>query len=144
MDKAVSGAQTHRAAMRRALDHVEHALAVPSQRVNWIASVQESLKSLSVELDAHVAEVERNGGLFSSIMAQAPQLADKIEQLRRDHDELESAIADVVVAVTEEGAAQEPDEVRRLGLELMGNFVRHRHRGADLVYDAYDIDIGGG
>ena len=123
---------------------MESALAAPSQRGNWIKSVQDSLDSLAVELDAHVAEVERNGGLFSSIMLQAPQLADKIEQLRRQHEELESAIAEVVSAAGKANAAEEPDEVRRFGLALMGAFVRHRHRGADLVYDAYDIDIGGG
>lgn len=103
-----------------------------------------SLKSLTLELDVHVSEVERKGGLFSSIMAQAPQLAATIEQLRREHDELSSSISDVVSAVNRAKAADELDEVRRLGLALMGDFVRHRHRGADLVYDAYAIDIGGG
>jgi hypothetical protein len=28
-------------------------------------------------------------------------------------------------------------------LELLGQLSRHRQRGVDLVYDAYDVDIGG-
>jgi hypothetical protein len=26
---------------------------------------------------------------------------------------------------------------------LMGQLVRHRQKGADLVYEAYDVDLGG-
>jgi hypothetical protein len=32
---------------------------------------------------------------------------------------------------------------RRHALELMAALVRHRQRGADLVYEAYSVDIGG-
>lgn len=33
---------------------------------------------------------------------------------------------------------------REAALDLLGLLSRHRHRGADFVYDAYDFDIGGG
>jgi hypothetical protein len=42
--------------------------------------------------------------------------------------------------------ALDGDEVtraRELGTELLGSIVRHRQRGADLVYEAYEVDIGG-
>ncbi len=35
------------------------------------------------------------------------------------------------------------DEIRRCGGELLRALSRHRQRGADLVYDAYETDIGG-
>jgi seryl-tRNA synthetase len=37
----------------------------------------------------------------------------------------------------------EVTRVRELGTELLGSIVRHRQRGADLVYEAYEVDIGG-
>lgn len=35
------------------------------------------------------------------------------------------------------------DRIRDLGTALLGRLVRHRQRGFDLVFDAYDFDIGG-
>ena len=38
---------------------------------------------------------------------------------------------------------EDVDGVRRLGTALLGLLVRHRQRGSDLVYEAYELDIGG-
>ena len=35
------------------------------------------------------------------------------------------------------------DAVRRDGTALLGRLVRHRQRGSDLVFEAYEFDIGG-
>ena len=46
----------------------------------------------------------------------------------------------------ESGAAtdvEDVDEVRDAGLALLGRLSRHRQRGADLIWDAYQTDIGG-
>jgi len=37
----------------------------------------------------------------------------------------------------------ELDEVRDRGTKLLTALVRHRQRGADLVYEGYSVDIGG-
>jgi hypothetical protein len=34
-------------------------------------------------------------------------------------------------------------KLRALGTELVATLARHRQRGADLVYEAYEFDIGG-
>jgi hypothetical protein len=36
------------------------------------------------------------------------------------------------------------DAVRERGTRLLGHLVRHRQRGADLIFEAYQTDIGGG
>ena len=36
------------------------------------------------------------------------------------------------------------DDLRERATELLGHIVRHRQRGADLIYEAYETDIGGG
>ena len=38
---------------------------------------------------------------------------------------------------------EEVDRVRGLGTALLGRLVRHRQRGSDLVFEAYEFDIGG-
>ena len=38
---------------------------------------------------------------------------------------------------------EDVDRVRDLGPALLGRLVRHRQRGSDLMFDAYDYDIGG-
>ena len=35
------------------------------------------------------------------------------------------------------------ESIRDAAITLMGLLVRHRQRGADLVYEAYDVEIGG-
>ena len=35
------------------------------------------------------------------------------------------------------------DAIRTAVLELLGEIARHRQRGADLIFEAYDVDIGG-
>jgi len=36
------------------------------------------------------------------------------------------------------------DEIRAELTTLLVALARHRQRGADLVYEAYDVDLGGG
>ena len=42
-----------------------------------------------------------------------------------------------------ERTADETAAIREQALELLAAIVRHRHLGADLLYEAYDVDIGG-
>lgn len=126
--------------MRKALDRMEQALALPAQRPNWVGAVEDTLKTLNAELEAHAAEVERPGGLYSGILGEAPQLSDRVDLLRREHGHMATSIAETLEFVSR---AEDVEEARRRGLALMGLFVRHRHHGADLLYDAYDLEIGG-
>ena len=41
------------------------------------------------------------------------------------------------------GDGDDVTRIRELGTRLLGALVRHRQRGADLVYEAYQVDIGG-
>ena len=41
------------------------------------------------------------------------------------------------------GGTEDVEQVRALGTSLLGRIVRHRQRGADLVYEAYEVDVGG-
>jgi hypothetical protein len=45
--------------------------------------------------------------------------------------------------VTAVDVKERSTRVRELGTQLLATLSRHRQRGADLVYEAYQVDIGG-
>jgi hypothetical protein len=42
------------------------------------------------------------------------------------------------------GDALDVDAVREDVVDLLADISRHRHRGADLIWNSYDLDIGQG
>ena len=70
-------------------------------------------------------------------------------RLRREHSEILA-----VIVRAEKRLATAPaeecdylawvDETRQELTTLLSALARHRQRGADLVYEAYDVDLGGG
>jgi hypothetical protein len=45
--------------------------------------------------------------------------------------------------VSEADINMDVDTVRDRGTALLGQLVRHRQRGSDLIYEAYSAEIGG-
>ncbi len=117
-----------------AIERVEMALTSPTARPTWLEDVRRELTSLRDALDAHVEVTEGDEGLFSEIMDAAPRLAHQIEVLRTEHDQIEEA-ADALSAM------DSPAELRDAATSVLGRIVRHRQRGADLLYDAYEVDV---
>jgi hypothetical protein len=140
--------------LRRSIAEVEHALArpAPGRSVRWGIRVAESLAGLSEEVDAHVAVTEGPHGLYQEILDTAPRLANAVKRLRDEHrvicDDLARAalhLEDELRAGEQEwyAADQWVDEVRVQVTALLGRLGRHRQRGADLVYEAFEVDVGG-
>ena len=141
----VGRARIHRERMAVAADHLEEALARPAGNLSgWKTAVQAAVIELSDALAAHVHEVEGAGGLYDDIMSRAPQLEHRISELRHDHDDLRGHIAELEPILAERAAPEQVARVRDLGVALLAELSRHRHKGADLVWDSYDYDIGAG
>ena len=122
---------------------LERTLAVPAgdHPREWADDVGAVVAKLHVVLDAHVADTEAEGGFFDDVREHAPQLLHAVDQLRGEHVPLLEAAATLsqrIAAVTSEA---EVDEVRDEAVELIRRLLRHRQRGAELVYDAYSVDI---
>ena len=45
--------------------------------------------------------------------------------------------------VPTERSTEETEALREQALGILAGIVRHRQRGADLLYEAYDVDVGG-
>lgn len=135
-----------RAELRESMGMLERALSSPAgnRAAAWGERVHEAIIDLSDDFIDHVVVTEAPDGLHQSILAGAVRLANAVTALAAEHTTIADEIA-ALVAGTE--APVEPDEVERIRSQagrLLGHLVRHRQRGADLIYEAYQTDIGGG
>lgn len=140
MTNALEGARERRASLRSAMGEVESALAAPApgREEPWRRELALRLRSLDEAMERHVAGTEGDGGLLAEIMASAPRLAHRVEQAKDDHARLRAGIAAACATVeAEEAVAGVRDRV----VTLLTEVVRHRQLGADLVYDALNVDI---
>jgi hypothetical protein len=112
-------------------------------RVTWHAEATDALEALGHAFEDHIAATEAPGGLYNEMREKSPHLRAKANRLREEHPAitaaLEEASSRLAVPPADEADAEGiRDELQR----LMGRLVKHRQHGADLVWDAYAIDIG--
>ena len=135
-------ARRARERLQGSLLDVGDAIAAPmASGVRWRRRLRRELTGLLGALEDHIAESESHDGLLQQIDEYAPRLSRSVQGLRNDHVELAASTRDLVAQI--EGSASSLS-LRRGVLKLLGRFALHRHHGADLVYEAYGVDIGGG
>jgi hypothetical protein len=141
---ALEVAARHRRELREALVAFEGALASPMRdRVTWHAEATDALESLDHAFEDHVAATEASGGLYDEMQETSPHLRTKANRLRAEHPAITAALIEAAARLAAPPADDADAEAIRDELQrLMGQIVRHRQHGADLVWDAYAIDIG--
>ena len=144
MSENLEQARKHRAGLRMAIGQVERALstAAHGRVAAWSADLREELTALSTALDQHVELTEAPDGLLTDIATSTPRLAHRVQKAREDHVVLRAAVARALDGLPpgdggDAGVAPARDRV----VELLTALVHHRHLGADLVYEAYNVDI---
>ena len=149
MDEAFSAymqrLQRQRAELGEAMAALDAALALPlGLGPVWRRRVRAALTELAHDLRDHVELTEGEGGLYDDIQRSAPRLSRKVEQLLEDH---RVVLAEVERLLGERDEGLEGEEAvlahREAATRLVGLLVRHRQRGSDMVWEAYDLDIGG-
>ena len=79
---------------------------------------------------------------MDDVVDQAPRLENDVDLLRKEHRGL---LGECERLMSLTGAATtDVAEIRRAVLILLGRLVEHRQRGAELLYDAYTLDLGDG
>ena len=143
---ALEAARSRRRVLARAIRDVEAALAAaaPGREQTWRAAVTHRLVALGDAFEEHIDATERAEGLFEEIVRIAPRLSRAVESLRSEHDPIRTGIAEILeLLLRPPGAALAVERIREVVIELLVRIARHRQRGADLVWDAYWVDIGG-
>ena len=141
----VEALRRQRAELRGSMSALELALAAPapSGQVRWAERVHVALVELSADLREHIDVTEGHDGLYADLLATAPRLSDAVARLAREHARIRDHVDGLLARVRTPEGKDDVDKVRDLGTMLLGLLVRHRQRGSDLVYEAYELDLGG-
>ena len=143
MSERIEQARQHRAGLRAAVGSVERALSSAGRgRVKaWSTELRDELSSLGDALETHISTTEAPDGLLADIAAAVPRLAHRVEKTRADHAVLRDALQAATDALPDGDDEDAIPEARTKVVELLTAVVHHRHLGADLVYEAYNVDI---
>jgi hypothetical protein len=144
-DSGLDALRRRRAELRESIGALEQALAAPaSGRAGaWAERVHVALVELSADLTEHITVTEGPDGLHRDIVATAPRLSNAVERLTGEHTAISGLVADLLTRMSDQPTGDDVDAIRDLSTALLGHLARHRQRGADLVYEAYQADIGG-
>ena len=134
--------------LRDALIALETALSAagPRRAAAWAEAVVQCILRVEAEFNTHIDFTEQEDGLYDDILEAAPRLAHRVDQLRQEHNEITMMLTDCLTRVELVPTSAHADwvDARRNDCNaLLGRLVRHRQRGADLVYEAY-AEVGEG
>jgi hypothetical protein len=135
-----------RAGLRRTMTDVEGAAsaALIGRPGDWRTKLAVHVEDLREAWAAHVAGTEGPGGLWEQIRTDAPRLAGQLHKLGREHKALTGEVEALHRSLADAGDDESHlADVRERVNAMIILLTRHRQRGADLIYEAYEHDIGG-
>jgi hypothetical protein len=144
---ALEAAKGPRLSLRRAVNALYDVVAapIPARPDEWVDRLVPVLEHLCEVWEVHIRVTEAPGALYEEILENAPRLANRIARFKDEHAVLTTALGGTMGQARDldpsDPAAAERLRVRLV--RLFGDLVRHSKRGMDLVYEAYDVDIGG-
>jgi hypothetical protein len=143
LEFGLEAARRRRAELRASISALEQALAAPApgRAAAWCERVHVALVELSADLREHIDVTAGDDGLGAGVVTTTPRLSHAVVQLSREHGEMIRSLEDLLTYAGASGCSA--DHVRQRGTLLLGRLIRHRQREADLVYEAYQTDIGG-
>ncbi|MGA3525884.1 hypothetical protein [Melissospora conviva] len=118
-----------------------HALAAPAEDPLWRHRLHSRVHELRYGFGLHRRLTEGPAGLYAEVLGSAPRLTHAIALLTREHLAVHAALLAFQRRVARPEAAV--DELRERGDELCDGLTQHRRRGAELLHQAYQIDLGG-
>jgi hypothetical protein len=145
--KIREGARRRRGPLRDAASALERAAAAPvGTGPKWCQRVHTRVEQVSATLEDHIVAVEGPSGLWDELKVDAPRLIHMMDVLKAEHGVLRQMVAQLledVGRIGDKASKEEIGAVREKVMALLGAIARHRQKGADLVYEAYNVDIGG-
>jgi hypothetical protein len=147
---ALAAVRIRRDALLDAVLDFEQALAAPAsdRAALWAADVAAALDGLRVVFEHHVADTESEGGFFQELLDDEPRLTRAVERMRADHVTISTTADELAERLRRVASAGDVDadiDSLRAGLlDLIRALLVHRHRGSELVYEAYNVDLSVG
>jgi len=139
-EETVVGVAERRHRLYEAMSRLETAVARPSGLADWRMEIETAIADLDRSLDDHIRRTESDDGVFAEILGDSPHLASRIADLQEEHQELRAACRQALSMA----ADWSPTRLRRKANVLLARLAFHRQNGAELLYDAYNVDIAAG
>ena len=142
----VETARARRHSLGKTMIALESAVASPAYAAGWREAVVYAIGELGEALEEHISATEGKDGLLAEILDHAPRLAMEMALIEEEHAGLEESLAQAQLSLrgTMEIEFSEAEPIRRSVMTLLGRLSLHRQRGADLVYEAFNVDIAAG
>jgi prefoldin subunit 5 len=141
-DETLQAVRARRGELEEAMAALEKAAAAPSaEPVEWAAGVAARVGAVELGWVEHLAVTEGPNGLHADIVEIAPRLKHAVDRLQADHADIATLLRRVSEEATtvSDGAAAEA--LHGDVVELLVRLTRHRHVGANIVYDAFNVDL---
>lgn len=145
-DEALAELARRRSQVKEAMGQLRDALStVPVDPDRWLTMVSERVAALRSAFDHHVEIHEGADSFLSGIHLNSPNLVPQVSKLHREHGQLDALIteASALIDSARDQSSAAVEDVRRRCDELLSHFEQHRRRGSQLVWDAFNRDLGG-
>lgn len=144
--RELDAVRRRRAELRETLGALEQALAAAAsgRAVIWGERVHAALVEVAEDFAQHIEVTEGPDGLHQAILAGDLRLTNAVDALTAEHQQIATQIAALLADTEPPVTATDVADVRERSTRMLGHVIRHRQRGADLIYEAYQTDIGGG
>jgi hypothetical protein len=143
---AFQRSRQHRRGVRQACLDLEETLARPAGQdaEKWSAHAAACSRQLTEAFRRHVEQSEGPDGLLPEIVEIAPRLAHRVDQVKREHEALLAELVHLEATIGGRSSPSHSSVVRAEVLGVLRDLAAHRQRGADLIYEAYSVDVEGG
>ena len=146
VDDAFERSRQKRRGVRQASGELEEALARPAGHdpQAWSKDAADCLLRLLDAFESHVEQSEGADGLLAEIVTAAPRLANSVQQIKEEHRAIVASIGRLESAARVDEDVTNIQKIREDALNVLRTVAGHRQRGADLIYEAYSVDIEAG
>jgi len=144
--RALAAVQERRDDFYEAVLGLERAMAEAAgdDAAGWAARAGTAALDLRAVLRHHITETEAAGSFYSDITENFPNLAHQAARLQAEHGPLRDGVDQLIETLSTVTDDAGVDRARTEALDLLRALLGHRHRGAELVFDAYNTDVATG
>jgi hypothetical protein len=138
--------RTRRQSLRAAMGAFEAALAAPAvgRIPEWTPGLVAALQELDSRVTEHVTATEGPTGFHHEIVTDSPRLHHHVKVLVAEHQKITELLDELRRATDRGRTGGQVRGIREQGIRVLALLATHRQRGADLIYEAYQQDLGGG
>jgi hypothetical protein len=134
-----------RTTLRVSTEHLEEVLAAGSADPTgtFCADVSSAARKLQACLLTHIQATEGPNGFHADMLTAAPRLAHDVQILVKEHAQLTTMAADIASRSGSDCTVEQKEAIRQIGTRLVAAIGRHLQHGSDLIYEAFESEIGG-